>query len=326
MTEGGTTSPEVVQRAANTVEPSEQAASPVSFGLAGAMRLSQPMGRLLAQLLRTWKARFGAALLGLFVLVAVLAPVISPYDPRATTFGSLAPVSFRHPLGTTSYGQDILSQTIWGSRQSLLIGFAGGLGATLIGLIFGITAAYLGGIADHTLSFFTDIFLVLPGLPFMIIAAAYVPHRGTLVLIAVIVVTGWAFGARQLRAQALSLRHRDFVEAARARGERSSYIIAMEIVPTMIPLLAATFLNAALYSVLAAAGLQFLGLGDVTSISWGTMLYWAQNNEALNSGGALWAIVPGACIGLLGASLAFLNYGFDEIANPALRSRRKRRG
>jgi peptide/nickel transport system permease protein len=142
----------------------------------------------------------------------------------------------------------------------------------------------------------------------------------------VLVVTGWSYGARQLRSQTLSLRNRDFLESARVRGERSLYIIVREVLPTMTSLIVANFLGAALYAVLAAAGLQFVGLGDVNTVSWGSMLYWAQNNEALQTGQYLWALVPGVCIALLGAALALLNYAFDEISNPALRPQRRIRG
>jgi peptide/nickel transport system permease protein len=144
-------------------------------------------------------------------------------------------------------------------------------------------------------------------------------------VVVVLVVTGWSYGANQLRAQALSLRNREFLESARVRGERRSYIIVFEVLPTMTSLIVANFLGAALYSVLTAAGLQFLGLGDPESDSWGTMLYWAQNQQALQTGLPLWSIAPGVCVGLLGASFALLNYAFDEIGNPALRPVRRRR-
>jgi peptide/nickel transport system permease protein len=151
------------------------------------------------------------------------------------------------------------------------------------------------------------------------VIAAYVHNSGTGVLIAVLTFTGWSYTARQLRSQALSLRGRDFLAAARVRGERAAYIITVEILPTMSSLLVAAFLTNALYDVLFASSLQFIGLGDPDSVAWGTMLYWAQNNEALQTGYYLQAIVPGAAIALLGAAFALLNYAFDEIGNPALR-------
>jgi peptide/nickel transport system permease protein len=157
----------------------------------------------------------------------------------------------------------------------------------------------------------------------MIVIAAYARGGGLGVLILVIVITGWSYGARQLRSQALSLRNREFLDAARVRGERSAYVIVFEILPTMTSLIVANFLGAALYAVLAAAGLQFIGLGNPNDLSWGTMLFWAENNGALNAGSPLWAIVPGLCIALLGAAFALLNYAFDEITNPALRPVRR---
>ena len=296
-----------------TIRPRETARASALARLARAMR-SNP------------KALAGAVLLGIFVVMAVFAPLIAPYDPNAQLFQPMANPTAQHILGTTTYGQDIFSQLVWGTRQSLVIGIVAGLVATVISMLIGVTAAYRGGATDHVLSLFTDIFLVLPQLPLMIVIAAYFRGGGMWVLIAVIVITGWAYGARQLRSQALSLRNRDFLESARIRGERTSYIIVFEILPTMVSLIAANFLGAALYSVLAAAGLQFIGLGNIQEISWGTMLYWAENNEALMAGAPLWIIAPGVCIALLGASFALLNYAFDEIGNPALRAVRRKRG
>ncbi len=153
--------------------------------------------------------------------------------------------------------------------------------------------------------------------------AAYAHGGGTLLLIVVITVTSWSYTARQLRAQALTLRSRDFLQAARVRGERRLYIIVMEVIPTMTSLIVASFLTNALYAILFASSLQFIGLGDPDTVSWGTMLFWAQNNAALQTGQPLWAIAPGACIAVLGAAFALLNYAFDEIGNPALRPVRR---
>lgn len=285
------------------------------------------LGRIGAALWSNRKALLGLLILLVVVVMAVFAPLIAPYNPNATAFLPSAPPSHANLLGTTSYGQDILSQLIWGARQTLIIGLVAGLIATLVSVLVGVSAAYLGGLADHILSVITDIFLVFPALPLMIIIAAYARGGGMWVLIGVIALTGWSFGARQLRPQALSLRNRDFLEAARVRGENSAYIITFEVLPNMISLIVAIFLGAALYAILAAAGLQFIGLGDVNEISWGTMLYWGENNEALQTGSPLWIIAPGACIAALGASVALINYAVDELGNPALRSvKRRKRG
>jgi peptide/nickel transport system permease protein len=270
------------------------------------------------------KAMAGAVLLAMFALVGLFAGWIAPYPPQADLFGQILGPSRAHLLGTTGNGQDIFSQLVWGTRQSLLLAIVAGLMATIVSVLIGVTAAYLGGIWDHVLDLFTDVFLVIPTLPLMIVVAAYARSGGVLVLIAVIVITGWSYGARQLRSQALSLRNREFLEAARVRGERNLYIIVFEILPNMTSLIVANFLGAALYAVLAAAGLQFIGLGDSNDLSWGTMLYWAENNGALLAGSPLWAIAPGLCIAALGGAFALLNYAFDEISNPALRPVRRR--
>jgi peptide/nickel transport system permease protein len=195
----------------------------------------------------------------------------------------------------------------------------------VLSVLIGVSAAYLGGVADEVLSMLINIFLVIPTFPLIIILATYAGKGTLLVVLIVLVVTGWSYGANQLRAQALSLRNREFLESARVRGERRSYIIVFEVLPTMTSLIVANFLGAALYSVLTAAGLQFLGLGDPNSISWGTMLYWSQNQQALQTGLPLWSIAPGACVALLGISFALMNYAFDEISNPALRPVRRPR-
>jgi oligopeptide/dipeptide ABC transporter ATP-binding protein len=277
---------------------------------------------LLGAVAHNRKALFGLGLLVFFLVLSVLPGEIAPYDPRAEIFQPGLGMSGQHWFGTTAYGQDVLSQLIWGTRQSVVIAFAVGGLATVIAVLVGVSAAYLGGTSDGILSTITDVILVIPIFPLIIVIAAYERNADLLTLIIVLGLLGWSYGARQLRSQTLSLRHRDFLEAARARGERNLYVIVFEILPTMTSLIVATFLLSALYAILFAAGLQFIGLGDPNSQGWGTMLYWAENNEALGAGMVPWAITPGACIALLGAALALLNNAFDEIGNPALRPRR----
>ena len=204
-------------------------------------------------------------------------------------------------------------------RPVLLIAFGVGLLATIVAMLIGVAAAYLGGAWDGTLNVVTDVLLVIPLFPLLIIIGSYLHGAGTAVMIAVIAATGWSYTARQLRSQALSLRTRDFLNAAKVRGERALYVICVEIIPTMTSLLVAAFLTNALYAVLFSSSLQFIGLGNPNVTSWGTMLYWAENNEAFQTGLPLWIIVPGLCIVALGAAFALLNYAFDEIGNPALR-------
>jgi peptide/nickel transport system permease protein len=274
---------------------------------------------------RSRKATAGALLLAVFVLLAVFPGLFARDSPTAEAYARNLGPSSAHLLGTTGLGQDIFAQAVYGTGQVLEIAFGAGLASTLIAALIGVAAAYLGGIWDGVMSLFTDVVLVIPLFPLLIVISAYVHNSGTSVLIAVLTFTGWSYTARQLRSQALSLRGRDFLAAARVRGERAAYVITVEILPTMSSLLVAAFLTNALYDVLFASSLQFIGLGDPDSTSWGTMLYWAQSNEALQTGYYLQAIVPGACIALLGAAFALLNYAFDEIGNPALRPVRRRR-
>lgn len=286
---------------------------------------SRVLENLARSLLRNRKALAGGAILAIIALAGLLAPIIAPYPPQEDLFAQILPPSREHLLGTTGNGQDIFSQLVWGARETLAIAIIAGLVATIVSIVIGVSAAYLGGIWDHVLNLFTDVFLVIPTLPLMIVIAAYVKNRGLPVLIAAIVITGWSYGARQLRSQALAMRNREFLEAARVRGERTLYIILAEILPNMTSLIVANFLGAAVYAVLAAAALQFIGLGDPTDLSWGTMLFWAKNNGAILAGSPLWAIVPGLCIALLGGAFALVNYAFDEISNPALRPVKRRR-
>ncbi|MBO0811689.1 MAG: ABC transporter permease [Microlunatus sp.] len=272
------------------------------------------------------KALVGAIMLLIFVVAAVVPRLFTSVSDPNQKFALMLPPGAGHIMGTNAFGQDIWAQLVWGTRQSLFVAVAAGALASVLSIIVGVSAAYLGGIGDNLLSLLTDVFLVIPAFPLIIVIAAYAGGGGMVVVIGILVITGWSYGARQLRAQAMSLRNRDFLESARVRGERRSYIIIAEILPNMVSLIAANFLGAALYALLTAAGLQFIGLGNSSTVSWGSMLHWAQTNEALQTGQQWWVIAPGLCIALLGASFALLNYAFDEISNPALRPVRRRRG
>jgi peptide/nickel transport system permease protein len=292
-------------------------AIPSASGSAAFRRFAQAV-------LRNRKATAGLVILAAMTLIALFPQLFTNVDPQAAIFDQQAGPSAQHLLGTTQVGEDVFAQVIWGTRLTLLITVIVSLAATVISVLIGVTAAYVGGMADRSLSLLTDVFLVLPTLPLLIVLTAYLPS-GSLTITAVMIATSWAFAARQLRAQGLSLRTRDFLEAAKVRGERRSYIIVVEILPNMISLLVASFLGLAVFVVGFAAGLQFLGLGNSTELTWGTMLYYSQQNGALESGNALWMLAPGAAVAILGTGFALLNYAFDEIGNPALRPVRRRR-
>jgi oligopeptide/dipeptide ABC transporter ATP-binding protein len=254
-----------------------------------------------------------------FLVLAIIGPLIAPYDPSAVSSASTAAPSAAHWLGTTQNGQDILSQVLYGAQVSMLVGVGSAVIGTILSVIVGLLAGYLGGIADELLSLLANIFLVLPSLPLTVILAAYLPHSGSVGIILVISITGWAWGARVLRAQTLSLRRRDFVEAARATGERTSSIIFRDIFPNQIAVIAAAFLGTVTGAILTQASLAFLGLTDVTQWSWGTILYWAQVSSALLTGAWWWFVPAGLAIALLGTGLSLVNFGIDEFINPRLR-------
>ena len=293
------------------------------------MKVLLGVGRALrrgaAFLRRDKKAAAGSIILFVLLVIAIFPSWFTPHDPAAEVFTPGVGLSWSHPLGTTSFGQDVFSQLIAGTRQSVFIALIVGLFSTVISVIVGVSAAYIGGWLDDLLSMLTDVVLVIPTFPLIIVITAYLKNASFWLMVGVLVFTGWSYGARQLRVQALSLRNRDYLLAARARGESSWYVIVVELLPPMTSLIVANFLGAALYAVLASAGLQFVGLGNINTESWGTMLYWAQNNEALATGLPLWALAPGIAIAILGSALALLNYAFDEVANPALRPVTRRR-
>lgn len=266
------------------------------------------------------KIKLGIGILAFFALVAVFGPMLVGADPAATSGDGLQPPSAQHWLGTTQAGQDVFTQIVYGARVSMAVGLLSAVIATVFAIAVGLVGGYLGGAVDEVLSALTNIFLVLPALPLIIVLAGYLPQRGVVSVAVVIATTGWAWGARVLRAQTLSIRRRDFVEAARATGEGPMRIIFFEIMPVLLPVIATSFLATVVGAILAEAGLSFLGLSDLSTVSWGSMLYFAQNGQALLLGAWWWFIPPGLCIALIGAGLGLVNFGIDEIANPRLRT------
>jgi len=276
------------------------------------------------------KIAVGVGIVAFFVLVALAAPLLTPYNPDATiVVGSLSPSS-AHILGTTGLGQDMFAQLVYGARVTLLIGFTAAVGSTLLQIFFGLTSGYFGGVIGDALSLIINVFLVLPGLPLAIVLASLASansaaNKNEFVIALVLLFTSWSYGARVLRAQTLSLKEREFVAAARATGEGALRIIFFEILPNEFALVASTFVGTFVYAVGAEIALEFLGLGDTSKASWGEILYWAQNNAALIIG-KWWQFVPaGLCVAVLCAGLTFINFGIDELANPRLRVERPRR-
>lgn len=268
------------------------------------------------------KARVGAVILGLFILVAIIGPWIAPYDPSATIPSQALPTapSASHLLGTTATGQDVLSQLLVGTRSTVVLGLLTGLIATLLSVVIGTSAGFLGGLSDEGLSLLANVFLILPALPLLVVILGYLPNTGELPTAIVLSALGWPWGARVIRAQTLSLRGRDFVAAARESGESNWRIIFFEILPNEIGLIAASFVGTVLYAILTSVALAFLGVSDLSTWSYGTMLYWAQSSNAVQLGAWWWYGPPGVFAALLGMSLVLLNFGLDELGNPRLRT------
>ncbi len=273
------------------------------------------------------KAKAGVILLGLFVLTAIIGPLVAPYNPSFQNPNpalSLAAPSAAHLLGTTQAGEDVLSQVLTGIRLTLELGLLVGVIATILSVLVGVSAAYLGGVWDDVLSLITNVFLVIPALPLLIILLGYLPRTGQTATILVLAGLGWPWGARVIRAQTLSIRSRDFVAAARETGESGWRIIAFEIVPNQVSLIAANFVNTVLYAIGASVALAFIGVTNTSTWSLGTILYWAESQQALSQGAWWWLMPPGLAVALMGTALVLLNTGIDELGNPRLRDANQR--
>jgi peptide/nickel transport system permease protein len=269
---------------------------------------------------RNGKSIAGLIILGVFAILAVLGPFIAPYDPDATDLmhRNEAP-SWRHLLGTTHMGQDVFSQITVGTRGVMIVGFLCGVIATIIAVLVGVTAGFLSGFASESLSALSNVFLVIPGLPLIIIVASQFKDPNVLLISAVLAITGWAWGARVLRAQTMSLRSRDFVQAAKAYGEPLWRIITVEMLPNLMAVIASSFVGTVTAAILAQTTLAFVGVTPISNWNWGTILFWAQSQNAFPDRW-WWYLPAGLCIALVGTALALVNFGIDEYVNPRLRS------
>jgi peptide/nickel transport system permease protein len=266
------------------------------------------------------KARIGLAMLAVFALVAVFGSWLAPYDPGKRSRDILQGPSVHHWLGTTHLGQDIWSELLVGTRSIIFVGFAAGLIATVVSIVIGVTAGYLSGAAGESMSAVSNVFLVIPALPLIVIVTATIPHSGDWTVALIIGLISWAWGARLLRAQTLSLRQRDFVVAAKATGESTWRIVGLEILPNLTAIIASSFIGTVMYAIGAEVALAFVGIPGLSPWNWGTILYWAQTEQALYLGAWWWFVPVGLAIALLGTALSLVNFGIDEIVNPRLRT------
>jgi peptide/nickel transport system permease protein len=279
----------------------------------------EPVRRNRFRFLANAKAATGLGILAVFVLFAVIGGWVAPYDPSKRGNDLVQPPSAKHWFGTTHLGQDIFSQVLVGTRSVIVVGFAAGLIATVLSVLIGVTSGYLGGTADDGLSALSNVFLVIPALPLIIIITSAVPDAGEPLVALVIGLTSWAWGARVLRAQTLSLRRREYVEAARATGESTWRIIGFEILPNLTAVIASGFVGTVIFAVLSEITLAFIGVSNFSDWNWGTILFWAQSQQALAQGAWWWFVPAGLAIAILGTALSLLNFGIDEFVNPRLR-------
>jgi peptide/nickel transport system permease protein len=278
------------------------------------------MQRLLTPILRNRKAMIGLAILLVYVAVALLAPVITGHDPIKRVGRPHEAPSLDHILGTTRMGRDVFTQLIWGTRTSLFIGLLAGSIVTIIGVTLGVMAGYLGGWIDEVVNFVTNIALVIPQLPLLLVIAAFVGEASPLVIALIIGLTSWAWGARVTRAQTMTLRQRDFILASELIGEPKWRMIVVELMPNLLSIIGFNFIGSVIYTIITEATLEFLGLGNPLAVSWGTMLYNAQTASAM-SVGAWWEVfAPATAIAVIGIGLSMINFAVDEISNPRLRT------
>jgi peptide/nickel transport system permease protein len=307
-----------------SIPPPEASGATVRVPTGGASSVPGPLrfvGRAVRTLWGNGKARTGMIVLGLIIVVAVFAPLLAPHSPTAATFAPYKGPSGTNLLGTTGNGQDVFSQLLYGARVSLLVGLVAGAIATAVAVTLGLIAGYRPGAVDEVIGFLTNLALVIPGIPLMIILAAYLANHSVWTVVLVVALTSWATGARVMRSQTATLRTRDFVTSAVFSGERLPRVVFREILPNMTSLVAASFLAAATAAVLAEASLEFLGLGNPATVSWGTILYSAEQQNAMLTGQWLMVLAPGLAIALLMTSLTLINFGIDALSNPRLREK-----
>lgn len=264
----------------------------------------------------------GSSIVALIVAACLAAPILAENDPKKRVARGHQPPSAELVFGSTRAGKDVYSQVLHGGRVSLFVAFSAATVTTVIALGIGVTSGYFGGRIDEIMMAVTNVMLVFPQLPLLIILAAFLGQVGPWVIALILGLTSWPWGARVMRSQTLAIRNKEFITAAEVMGESKWRIIVVEIIPNLISLVAGMFVGTSLYAIGAQAGLEFLGLGDPTVVSWGTMLYWAQSSAAFFVGAWWDFIVPGTVIALMGGGLALINISIDQVSNPKLRTGR----
>jgi peptide/nickel transport system permease protein len=259
----------------------------------------------------------GIIILLLVIVLALLAPLLSRYDPTQQSTASLLSPSGAHWLGTNQVGQDIWSQLLYGARTSLMVGFGVGILSLILSVIFGISSALIGGLYDKIIMRIVDAFIIIPMIVLVILVAAYI-KPSLPVLILLLSVLSWQGGARVIRAQALSLKESGHIYASRTFGASRVYLAYRHIIPDMGPILLVEFIYGVRRAVFLEAGLAFLGIGDPMVVSWGSMMRDAMKFSYLDVW-QWWLIPPGVTLSLTIIGLTFISHAAESVLDPRLR-------
>lgn len=273
------------------------------------------------------KVIIGLSIIGFFTLVALLGKPFSTHvlgrTPQSIFPEAMGqPPSWTHPMGTTVSGQDVLTWMLHGTYNSMFVGFASAIIASLIAIAMGTAAGFLGGFVDRLLNGIILIFQNIPSFPVLIIAATFWREMPLIVVSVLIGLFEWTGGARRIRAQALSLRGRDFTTALRTIGESKTRIVFVEVMPHLFGILSPIFLTLIAAGVGMQASMAMLGIGSAAEPSWGLIINYAFGMNALFRGMWWWFVPPGLCLAFLGFATTMVNFGLDEITNPTLSSKR----
>jgi len=265
----------------------------------------------------------GLAVLTLFVLVAILAPVLadpSGLEVTKATGGVLEPPSSTYWLGTDDNGRSVLTLLIWGARISLFVGLMATLISMLIGTLVGLTSGYFGGVGGAVLFRLTEWFLVIPFLPLAIVLAS-VLGRSLVNIVIVIGVTSWPGTALLIRSQTLSIKERAYLDRSRALGAGHVHLIRRHVMPNVVPLVFANTTLSVAVAILSETTLSFLGLGDPTRVSWGSMLDDAYSVGAITTGSWWFFVPPGVCVVLVVLAFTLVGQALEDVLNPRLKDR-----
>ncbi|ANQ19637.1 ABC transporter permease [Vibrio natriegens] len=283
-------------------------------------RIKKSFGKAYAFFYGNPPAIIGGLLLSIVLAGAIFAPVLATHDPdRRVARPHVAP-NAEHVLGTTRSGRDVYSQVLHGARKSLTVAISAGVIAMSLAVLIGVSAGYFGGKVDERLNFLTNVFLVFPQLPLLIVLAAFLGQVGSLVITLLLGITSWPWGARVIRSQTMAIRNKEFIISAEVMGESKIRIILVEVLPNLVSIVFGGFLGTVIYAMGSEAGLGILGLGDATEVSWGSMLYWAQTSSSLYTGAWWEMLVPAMALAITGGALALINMSIDQVSNPKLRT------